>query len=137
MNEKHRAHVHFEVPFHDVDRANILWHGHYIRYFEFARTVLMRRHQLDVDDVINLGYGMVVSESRCRHVAPSHYADMLRIEAFFESINHQIVIGYLVTNETTGKVVARGRTSLVCVDENLEFLRQVPAEIAERIGEVS
>lgn len=137
MNAPKSAHVFFQVPFHDVDRANIVWHGHYLRYFEFARTALMRAHNLDVDDILDLGLGLVVSESRCRHVFPARYADVLKIEAMFEAITHQIVVGYLVTNETTGKVVARGRTSLVCVNFNLEFLPAVPAEIVERIGDLT
>lgn len=133
---KRPIHVHFEVPFHDVDRANIVWHGHYLRYFEFARTALMRAHKLDVDDFIGLGLGLVVSESRCRHVSPARYADVLRIEATFEAVTHQIIVGYLITNETTEKVVARGRTSMVCVNSDLEFLKRVPDEITSRIGEI-
>ncbi|QED28385.1 acyl-CoA thioesterase [Microvenator marinus] len=136
MTTRTPIYVHFEVPFHDVDRANIVWHGHYLRYFEFARTALMRAHRLDVDDFIDLGLGLVVSESRCRHVSPARYADVLRIEARFEAVTHQIVVGYLIVNETSGKVVARGRTSMVCVNFDLDLLPKVPAEILDRIGKL-
>ena len=29
-----QAEVVIEVPFHDVDIMNVVWHGHYLKYFE-------------------------------------------------------------------------------------------------------
>jgi len=31
----------FSVPFFDVDSMNIVWHGHYVKYFELARCQLL------------------------------------------------------------------------------------------------
>ena len=31
------ADVIIEVPFHDVDTMNVVWHGHYLKYFEIPR----------------------------------------------------------------------------------------------------
>ena len=31
------------VAFHDVDLATVVWHGHYLKYFENARWALMDR----------------------------------------------------------------------------------------------
>jgi acyl-CoA thioester hydrolase len=36
-----RAEVEVEVPFHDVDLAGVVWHGHYMKYLENARWALM------------------------------------------------------------------------------------------------
>ena len=35
------ADVMIEVPFHDVDTMNVVWHGHYLKYFEIARCKLL------------------------------------------------------------------------------------------------
>ena len=35
------ADVIIEVPFHDVDTMNVVWHGHYLKYFEIARCKLL------------------------------------------------------------------------------------------------
>ena len=32
--------VEFEVPFHDVDWARIVWHGHDCKYLELARRAV-------------------------------------------------------------------------------------------------
>lgn len=127
------AQVEIQIPFHDVDRVNIAWHGHYFRYFEIARTELMRLHQLDADDIIELGFGMVVSESKCRHVSPARYGDTITVKASFVDISHHLDIGYLVKNKQNGKVIARGRTQLVCINPSFDLLTKIPAVILERI----
>ena len=33
--------VELEVPFHDIDGMGIVWHGHYFKYLEIARTKLV------------------------------------------------------------------------------------------------
>lgn len=123
----------FRVPFHDVDAARIVWHGNFYKYFEYARTDLMRKHGLDVEDIIAMGYGMVVTETRCRHVSPARYGDELLVKANFIEANHRLGIGYSVYNETRECAAARGRTDLVAVDHDLAFLPQIPAEILSLI----
>ena len=127
------AEVRFQVPFHDVDAARIVWHGNYFRYFEYGRSELMRMHDLDVQQVVDLGYGMVVSESRCRHTSPARYGDFLTVRASFVDADFRIGVGYVVENETAGGISARGRTDLVVVDEQLALLRSIPSEILARI----
>ena len=34
----HETRVEHEVPFHDVDMTLRVWHGHYYKYLELART---------------------------------------------------------------------------------------------------
>jgi acyl-CoA thioester hydrolase len=35
----HKTRVELDVPFHDVDLQRVVWHGHYYKYFEVARTL--------------------------------------------------------------------------------------------------
>jgi len=42
------ATVELTVPFHDVDVLHVVWHGHYYKYLEVARTALMKSAGLDV-----------------------------------------------------------------------------------------
>ena len=41
----HETSVEIEVPFHDVDALRIVWHGHYYKYLELARTQLLRSRE--------------------------------------------------------------------------------------------
>ena len=40
------ADIRMEVPFHDIDILGIVWHGHYNKYFELARTALYRTRRI-------------------------------------------------------------------------------------------
>ena len=64
----HEISVDLEVPFHDVDPMGIVWHGHYYRYFDAARTQLLRSCGLDAGKLIGGKYVFMVAESRCRHL---------------------------------------------------------------------
>ena len=38
------ADVIIEVPFHDVDTMHVVWHGHYLKYFEISFSKKERSH---------------------------------------------------------------------------------------------
>ena len=50
----------YRVPFHDIDVMSIVWHGHYFRYFELARTALVQSMGFDWPDVKEWGFVMPV-----------------------------------------------------------------------------
>ena len=58
-----RSEVFVEVPFHDVDIMRIAWHGHYVKYFEIARTALIRELDYDIDAMERDGFAWPIVES--------------------------------------------------------------------------
>jgi len=122
-----------EVPFHDCDPLRIVWHGHYYKYLELARTALMRRHGLDVADFIDLGHGLLVIESRCRYAFPLRYGDRYRVRAGFIDWEQRIHIGYEVWNATHDRRSAKAWTTLVATDGEGVMLLETPALVRARI----
>lgn len=132
--------IELDVPFHDVDAGRRVWHGHYYRYFELARTALLRASDLDIGDSSPLGtgaggkgYEFVVIESRCRHAAPLRYGDRFRVSAWFRDHERRVMIGYEIWNLTTETRSARGHTALVTLDATGGLLQKTPDEILKRI----
>lgn len=125
--------VELTVPFHDVDVLHVVWHGHYYKYFELARTELMKAHGLDVPDLIALGRKMMVVESHCRYMRPLHYGERFTVSARFAEVDHRIVITYEVRSVTHARRVARGRTALVTLSPEGELLLDTPEDIRLRI----
>jgi acyl-CoA thioester hydrolase len=128
-----RASVDFEVPFHDVDALRVVWHGHYYKYAELARTKLMRACGLDGEQLVGTGYGLYVVESKCRHVSPLHYADECRATAWFKDVTNRLNIAFEITNRATGRRAAKGHTILATVDRNGGLLLNTPASIRRLI----
>ncbi len=130
----HETSVEFEVPFHDVDALRVVWHGHYYKYLELARTRLLRSRKLDVADFSGLPVRVIMVESACRYVSPLHYADRVRISAWFRDVRNRICIDYEVTNLTRGRRAARARTILASTDLQGRLLLRTPEVILERIA---
>lgn len=126
-----------EVPFHDVDPLHIVWHGHYFKYFELARTALFRRHRIDGPDLLELGYRFVVAHSECRHVSALRYGDRYRVSAWFLDVEQRVHVAYEIWNVTEGRRAARARTVLVTMNAAGELLFVTPDVIRERIEEGS
>jgi len=125
--------IELRVPFHDVDAMRIVWHGHYLKYMELARTELLRARGLDVPEVARMQLRMLVAESRCHHSAPLHYADHVRVTAWVTDSWNRIRIAYLIWNLTTNRRAARASTVLVTTDADGKLLWQTPAPIRARL----
>ena len=67
------AAVTLEVPFHDVDSMGIVWHGHYLKYFEIARTALMRRVGMDLAEMNASGCVWPVVTCEVKYLRPLRY----------------------------------------------------------------
>jgi acyl-CoA thioester hydrolase len=129
----HEVSVELEVPFHDIDLVRVVWHGHYYKYLELARTAFMRSRKLDVPDLMAMGYAMVVIESGCRYVSPLRYGDRIRVSAWLRDYTHRIHLGYEIVELASGRRAARGHTMLVATTPGGEMFHQTPGPILERL----
>lgn len=109
----HEVRVELEVPFHDVDALQIVWHGHYYKYLEIARTELLRSRSLDGPQLQQHQVGLLVIESHCRHASPLRYGDRVQVAAWFRDLKFRIMIDYEITNLTRNVRAARAHTALV------------------------
>jgi acyl-CoA thioester hydrolase len=125
--------VEHEVPFHDVDALRVVWHGHYFKYFELARTRLLRSVGLDGGELTGSRFQFVVIDSRCRHGGPLRYGDRMRVSAWFGDLHRRIHIAYEIWNLTLDRRAARGHTMLATLDREGGLLLETPPEILRRI----
>ncbi|MEE2678585.1 MAG: thioesterase family protein [Myxococcota bacterium] len=127
--------VELEVPFHDVDPLRVVWHGHYYKYLELARTELLRSRGIDLGEPIGKRFRIFVIESRCRYAYPLRYGDRARVTAWIRDTRRRIVISYEVTNLTQGRRSARGQTILATVDTDGNLQLETPDEIRRCLRE--
>jgi acyl-CoA thioester hydrolase len=130
----HEGFIELEVPFHDVDALRLVWHGHYSKYLELARTELLRSRRLDVPDLLELGLGFIMIESGCRYAAPLRYGDRVRVAAWFRDVRHRVFIAYEVTNLTHRRRAAWGHTVLATTDAEGRMLLATPPAILDRLS---
>lgn len=125
----HPVSVEIEVPFHDVDLLGVVWHGHYYKYVELARTKLLRSLGLDAGELIGPRFRFLVGETLCRHAFPLRYGERARVEVWLRDVRNRIHVAFEITNLTHGRRAARGRTILVTLDRDGRLLLETPDEI--------
>jgi len=129
--------VDFEVPFHDVDALATVWHGHYYKYFELARSRLLRKCGLDDHPKREARYSFVIVESRCRHTGTMACGDRARVHAWFRDTRRRIAIAYEVWNLSADHRAARGLTTLVTLDADGRRLPETPEPIRQKLPAIS
>lgn len=63
------------VRYAEVDRMGYLWHGHYLAYFEEARTDWLRARGTTYRALEDAGTLLVIVETGLRHHRPARYDD--------------------------------------------------------------
>lgn len=107
--------VEVEVPFHDVDLAQIVWHGHYLKYLENARWALMARIGYQLEDMIGAAEGWPLVDVRVKYLRAARFQERLLVEAHLIEWQTRLVINYLVRDAANGERVARAQTTQVAV----------------------
>lgn len=123
-----------EIPFHDVDSLGIVWHGHYYKYFELARTALYRSLNFDVDDMRQLGFTFPVIESQCRYNEALRYGQQVDISAHFHEWEYYILIEYRINEIGSGKRTAYGHTKQAVCNLAGQLQPCVPESVADIIA---
>jgi acyl-CoA thioester hydrolase len=125
--------VELEVPFHDVDSLNIVWHGHYYKYAEIGRTALMRARGLDMHQLKTASRSTLVVDTHCRYMSPLRYGDRFRVRSWVASVDHKIVVGFEIYNLTHQRRSAHGHAVLATIDGEGRLLSETPRELADAL----
>lgn len=134
------AEIACEVGFADVDLAQVVWHGHYLRYLENARWAVMRAIGFDLKDMMDSGYLWPLVDLRVKYVRAARFADRLRVRASLVEWEQRLAINYLVTDAADGARVVRAHTIQVAVKPpgashgNGELLFVMPACLTDRVA---
>lgn len=106
------------VRFNETDPLGIVWHGHYIVYFEDGREAFGREHGLSYLDIQKAGYLTPIVKSTCEHFLPLKYGETFRIETtFVNSVAAKLIFKYELFNQDN-KLVCSGETIQVFLENN-------------------
>jgi len=131
----HEAEVVIEVPFHDVDVMRVAWHGHYVKYLEIARCVLLDKINYNYPQMEESGYGWPVIDLRIRYAHPLLFQQKVRVRASLVEWENRLKINYLIEDFETGKRLTKAYTVQVAVDmQNGEMLFESPEILYSKLG---
>ena len=102
------------VRFNEVDSLGIVWHGHYVRYFEDGRESFGKKHKLSYLDFYNHGFVVPIVAIQCDYKKFLRYGDDIIIETMYIPCEAaKINFKYNLFNAETRELIVTGSTTQV------------------------
>ncbi len=127
--------VEIKVPFFDVDMMDIVWHGHYVKYFEVARCELLDKINYNYLQMRVSGYAWPVIDMRLRYARPAKFGQIIIVKTNISEWENRLKINYQIVDSQTGTRLTRGHTCQVAVHiATGEMCYESPDIIWEKLG---
>jgi len=118
--------VEVNVRFNEADPLGIVWHGHYIRYFEDGREAFGNEHGIGYLDFYKKGFVIPVVSVQCDFKRSLKYGERVIVESIFiPCAAAKIKFEYKLYNAATKQVVATGSSVQVFLDKETSTLQLV------------
>ena len=106
------------VRFNEADPLGIVWHGHYIRYFEDGREAFGNVQGLGYLEVFKQGFVIPIVNVQCNYKRSLRYGDRVIVETkYIPSEAAKLKFTYRLFNAATNELVATGATIQVFLDK--------------------
>ncbi len=129
------AEVELSPAFHDLDPMAVVWHGHYLKYFELARCALLQKIDYDYPQMRDSGFAWPVVDFRSKYVGTLRYEQKVKVGAKITEWENRLKIEYLVTDLESGKVLTRAYSIQVAVDMRThEMCFSSPKILLQKLG---
>ncbi|MEG3767585.1 acyl-CoA thioesterase [Alteromonas sp. 14N.309.X.WAT.G.H12] len=131
------AKVDIEIPFHDCDPMQVVWHGNYPRYMEVARCELLRLFDYDYGQMNDSGYLWPIIDMQIKYVGSARFSQHIEVTAYLKEIENRLKIDYLIKDKATQKTLTKAYTVQVAVDmatEEMQFAS--PPILHEKLAKV-
>lgn len=126
--------IEIKVPFHDIDLMGVVWHGHYVRYFEIARCELLEKLGYGYNSMKASGYAWPVIDLHIRYPGAPVFGQTIRVTATVVEWEYRLKVNYEIRN-TEGKRLTRGHTVQVAVDMTTgDMCMESPPVLFEKLG---
>lgn len=105
------------VRFNEADPLGIVWHGHYLRYFEDGREAFGKVHGISYLDCYNHGLAVPIVSIHCDYSKPLRYGESVLVDTtYVNSAAAKLIFDYKIFEAKGKTLVARGNSVQVFVD---------------------
>jgi acyl-CoA thioester hydrolase len=125
-----------QVPFHDLDPLQIVWHGNYLKYFDIARFGLFKQAGLDLYQYfLDRQLIFPVTRSSAKHIVPLRYDDEFVCKATVTEAVYKIAMSFEIRLAANGQICTRGKSEQVAVKmPEMEMQFEVPGDVTAALG---
>jgi|SRR4051812_21816084 acyl-CoA thioester hydrolase len=123
-----------EVPvrFSEVDALGIVWHGHYLKFFEDGREAFGRQYELGYLDIHRQEFVVPLVKVNIDFKRTVKYGDTIIIEtSYIDSPAAKIIFNYKLYRASDSALVATGESIQVFMDLKQELYITMPPFFSE------
>jgi acyl-CoA thioester hydrolase len=122
------------VIYGDTDQMGVVYYANYLRYFEHARSELIRARGGSYRQLESRGLMLPVVEAVCRYRAPARYEDLLLIRTQVRELRRaSLTFAYEIRKEGDESVLCEGSTVHACLGTAGRPV-PIPEEIRQLLG---
>lgn len=117
-----------EVKFSEADPLGIVWHGHFIRYFEDGREAFGAAYGLKYLDFYRSNIVVPIINIQCDYKRILRYGHRIRLETTYkDTLAAKLIFNYSIYDARTNEQVATGSSVQVFMDKgSLELMLTLP-----------
>lgn len=105
------------VKFSEVDSLRVVWHGHYVRYFEDGREAFGKKYGLGYLDIYQHNLAVPLIDLSVKFKKVLEYGDEAVIETrFVDTPAAKLIFDYTISSKRHGHVVCTGRSTQVFME---------------------
>jgi acyl-CoA thioester hydrolase len=121
------------VKFSEADPLGIVWHGHYVRYFEDGREAFGKAYDLTYLDFYRNNLVVPIVNINCDYKRILRYGHRVRLETtYHDSHAAKLLFNYTAYDAATNEVVAKGSSVQVFMQKDtMELMLTLPPFMAE------
>jgi len=122
------------VRFNEVDPWGMVWHGHYISWFEVGRMTLLRKFQLLPQDFSQMGYIAPVIDLKCAFKESARLDEEVLIRTtVLKPTKAALTFRFEVLRKRDGKLLVSGEETQVLLTLDGRMLYIIPQDLREKL----
>jgi len=126
--------IELRVRFNEVDSWGMVWHGHYIAWFEVGRQTLLRKFRLLPGDFTHMGYIAPVVDLKCVFKEPARFDDEILVRTtVLKPTKAALTFRFQILRKSDGKLLASGEETQVLLTLDGRMLYIIPQGLRERL----
>lgn len=111
------------IRFNEADPLGIVWHGHYIRYFEDGREAFGKRYGIGYLDFFKENVVVPIVHAECNYKKSLKFGDTVIVESIYEPCEAaKIIFRFNLYKASDRSLVATGSTTQVFLDKDTQTL---------------
>ncbi len=121
------------VYYEDTDAGGVVFYANYLRFYERARTEMLRALGHEQDDLItNAGIIFVVRSVKVDYLSPARFNELLQVSADITIIKPaSLVFEQAVTRD--GDVLNKATVRIACLDVDSMRPKIIPEPLLEQL----